>query len=60
MEKTEIKKTILKATGNPESGAIKDNLELIANALYEALNKSEEKHYKPNKEVRVTKVSETR
>ncbi len=60
MNKAEIKKTILDATGNPESGIIKDTADLIAEAIYKELNKTGISSYKQDKEIRVTKVSETR
>ena len=60
MNKEEIKKTILDATGNPESGIIKDTADLIAEAIYKELNKTEVSSYQQDKEIRVTKVSETR
>jgi hypothetical protein len=60
MNKAEIKKTILDSTGNPESGIIKDTADLIAEAIYKELNKTEVSSYKKDIETRVTKVSETR
>lgn len=58
MNKEEIKRAILKATGNPESGVIVDNLEAMADALVE---KPQEIHYhKPVEETRVKEVKETR
>jgi hypothetical protein len=60
MNKAEIKATILKAMGNPESGVIKDNVDAMADALHKELNGVEESSFKVEKETRVTKVSETR
>jgi hypothetical protein len=58
MNKEEIKQKILKATGNPQSGAIFDNLEAIADALID--KPVETKAYEPVKETRVQEVKETR
>ena len=60
MNKLEIKKAILNATGNPESGAIKDNVDAMADAIYKELNKNEESAFKPEKDIRVIKANETR
>jgi hypothetical protein len=58
MNKEEIKKAILKATGNPESGAIVDSLDAIADALIE--KPQETKSFTPVAETRVQEVKETR
>jgi hypothetical protein len=58
MNREEIKRAILNATGNPESGVIVDNLEAIADAL---IDEPQEIHYhKPVAETRVKSVKETR
>jgi hypothetical protein len=60
VKKEDIKKVILKATGNPESGAIKDNADRISEAIYSEFFQEEVKSFSPEKEVRVVKASETR
>jgi hypothetical protein len=60
MTKEEIKKAILAATGNPESGVIKDNLNIMADAILKSLEPEEIKSYQPVKETRIVKASETR
>ena len=53
MTKEEIKKAILNATGNPESGVIKDNLNTMAEAILKVLEPEEIKAYQPVKETRI-------
>lgn len=60
MTKEEIKKAILSATGNPESGIITDNLNSMAEAILRVIEGNEVKTFEPVKETRVIKVSETR
>jgi hypothetical protein len=60
MTKEEIKKAILNATGNPESGVIKDNLGVMADAILKALEPEEVKSFQPVKETRIIKSFETR
>jgi hypothetical protein len=52
--KEDIKKAILKASGNPDSGIVADNVETWAQAVWELDNE-----VKP-KEVRVVEAKETR
>ena len=59
MNKEQVKQTILKTAGYPESGAIKD----IADALADAIMKIDEpeiKKYEPVKETRVVEINEVR
>lgn len=60
MTREEIKKAILSATGNPESGVIKDNLGVMADAILKALAPEEVKAFQPVKETRIIKSFETR
>jgi hypothetical protein len=60
MTREEIKKAILAATGNPESGVIKDNLNTMADAILKALEPEEVKSFQPVKETRIVRSSETR
>ena len=53
--KEEIKDAILKASGNPESGVVRDNVDTWAQAVWELDNE-----VKPAKEVRVIQAKETR
>jgi len=52
--KEQIKDAILKASGNPDSGIVRDNVETWAQAVWELDNE-----VKP-KEVRVVEAKETR
>jgi hypothetical protein len=52
--KEEIKDAILKASGNPDSGIVRDNVDTWAQAVWELDNE-----VKP-KEVRVVEAKETR
>jgi hypothetical protein len=59
MNKEQVKQTILKTAGYPESGAIKE----IADALADAIMKIDEpeiKKYEPVKETRVVESNEVR
>jgi hypothetical protein len=61
MNKAEIKAALLKATGNPESGAIADYADAMATAIAELFNPSTEvKKYEPAKETRTLRPPETR
>lgn len=60
MTREEIKRAILAATGNPESGVIKDNLNTMADAILKALEPEEVKSFQPVKETRIVRSSETR
>lgn len=56
MNKKEIEEIILKAVGNPESGALVENASAMAQALFKALNPE----VKEEKEERIIKPKETR
>jgi len=56
--KTEIEKAILDATGNPDTGAIRDNLGAMADAVMAVVNPAAAA--KADKETRVMKADETR
>jgi hypothetical protein len=61
MNKAEIKAAMLKATGNPESGAIADYADVMADAVAKLLNPEQEiKKYEPAKETRTLRPPETR
>lgn len=60
-----IKAAILKATGNPVSGAIRENADIMAEAAYYAMNSNPAKTKKADaddeiKETRVVNADETR
>lgn len=57
--KTEIEKAILDATGNPDTGAIRDNLGAMAAAVLAVVNPAAVS-VKADKETRVVKADETR
>ncbi len=59
MTKKEIKQILLKAAGNPVSGAVKEIAEAQATALAEALLETK-KADSASKETRVIEPSETR
>lgn len=52
--KDEIKKAILKAAGNPDSGVVVDNVDIWADAVWSLDNAKSEK------EVRILEAKETR
>jgi hypothetical protein len=56
MDRKEIEQVIADAIGNPESGILRDNIGVMARALFEALNPKKEE----TKENRVLPVPETR
>ena len=62
--KSEIENAILDATGRPDSGAIRDNLGAMVDAVLRVTNPAPavkiEKTDKADKEVRVVKPEETR
>jgi hypothetical protein len=60
MNKAQIKKAIMQATGNPEVGPIADNLDKIADAVLKINLVEESKSYAPAKETRVRNIEETR
>lgn len=62
MDVAKIKALLLESVGNPESGAIKDNADAMAQAIANGFNdsKQETKEFNPVKETRVLKVSESR
>jgi hypothetical protein len=57
--KIDIEKAILEATGNPDSGAIRDNLGAMADAVMAVVNPAAAA-VKAEKETRVVKADETR
>lgn len=59
MTKSEIKKVLLEAVGNPTVGVVKEAAEVQAQALYEALNPAP-KAEKPKKETASIEPEETR
>jgi hypothetical protein len=60
MNKERIKRAILQATGNPESGIIRDNLNTMAEAVLKVYMQEETKNFTPQKETRVKEIKETR
>lgn len=60
MNKERIKRAILQATGNPETGVIRDNLNVIADAVLKVYSQEDTKKFEPAKETRVREVKETR
>lgn len=58
--KSEIENAILDATGRPDSGAIRDNLGAIVEAVLRVVNPAPAPTAKADKEVRVVKPEETR
>ena len=52
--KEQIKEAILKASGNPDSGIVRDNVDTWAQAIWELDNEVKQK------EVRVIEAKETR
>ena len=58
--KSEIENAILDATGRPDSGAIRDNLGAIVDAVLRVVNPTPAPAAKADKEVRVVKTEETR
>lgn len=58
MNKQQIKEAILKVAGNPESGAIADLADAMAEAICNI--KPETKKYDPVKETRIINANETR
>jgi len=59
MEKRAIKIAILKVAGNPESGAIADLADEMAEAIVK-LDEPEAKSFSPVKETRIQDIKETR
>lgn len=59
MNKEQIKSAILNVAGNPESGAILDLADAMAEAIMN-IDKSEIKKFDPVKETRIVAVKETR
>lgn len=59
MDKAKIKAALLKAAGNPESGAIADLVDAMAQAVID-IDKPEAKSFSPVEETRVIKVTEKR
>jgi Holliday junction resolvasome RuvABC endonuclease subunit len=60
MDKQQIKEAILKAAGNPESGAIADFADAMAEAVTNIDKPVETKKFNPVAETRITEISETR
>jgi len=58
--KIDIEKAILAATGNPDSGAIRDNLGAMADAVMAVVHPAAAAAVKAEKETRVVKADETR
>ena len=58
--KAEIESAILNATGNPDSGVIRDNLSVMVDAVLRIVNPVIKTNFTDNKETRVLKVDETR
>ena len=56
----EIESAILTATGNPDTGVIRDNLSAMVDEVLGLVNPSAAVSDKANKDVRVLKVEETR
>jgi hypothetical protein len=54
--KEEIKKAILKAAGDPDTGVVKENVDAWAEAVFSLVNESSV----PDKEVRIIEARETR
>jgi hypothetical protein len=60
MNVNDVKKSLLNAVGNPESGAFVDYADLIAEAIIKDFCPEEEKTVEPVKEIRLVKPEETR
>ena len=58
--KAEIESAILNATGNPDSGVIRDNLPTMVAAVLRVVNPVIKTNFTDDKETRVVKVDETR
>jgi len=56
----EIESAILTATGNPDTGVIRDNLSAMVDEVLGLVNPGAAVSDKANKDVRVLKVEETR
>ena len=56
----EIESAILTATGNPDTGVIRDNLSAMVDEVLGLVNSGAAVSDKANKDVRVLKVEETR
>ena len=59
MNREQVKQTILKTAGYPESGAIKDIVDALADAIIK-IDEPEIKKYEPVKETRVVESNEIR
>ncbi len=59
MNREQVKQTILRTAGYPESGAIKDIADALADAIIK-IDQPEIKKYEPVKETRVVESNETR
>ena len=59
MNKDQIRKAILEATGHPHSGVIVESVEAIVNEIWKIEN-VEKKSFNPVQETRVQEIKETR
>jgi|LakMenEpi03Aug12_release.lakeMendotaPanAssembly.Ray.scaffolds.fasta_scaffold208852_2 hypothetical protein len=59
MNKDQIRKAILEATGHPHSGVIVESVEAIVNEIWKIEN-VEKKSFDPVQETRVQEIKETR
>jgi hypothetical protein len=59
MNKDQIKQAILKTAGNPSSGAIKELVDEMADAIL-LIDEPEKKSYNPVTETRIVESKETR
>lgn len=60
MDKQQIKEAILKVAGNPDSGAIAELADAMAEAVANIDKPVETKKFNPVAETRITEISETR
>ena len=60
MNVEDVKKALLNAAGNPESGAIADLADVLSQAVIDACCPTEAKAFNPVAETRVVEITETR
>ncbi len=60
MNVNDVKKSLLNAVGNPDSGAFVDYADVIAEAIVNDCCPEEQKTVEPVKEIRLVKPEETR
>ena len=60
MNVNDVKKSLLNAVGNPESGVFVEYASVIAEAIVKDFGPEEEKTVEPVKEIRLVKPEETR